>query len=120
MAPPPYCYVVFQSAALAQDHESCTKAAATRAVLEAGETGLDVAVVHPSGIIGPYDRKGNHLVQMITDYLRSALPACVRGGYDFADGRDVAEGCLLALEKGRSGNCYILSGAQERARVHIS
>ena len=93
-----------------------TKAAATRAVLEAGETGLDVVVVHPSGIIGPYDRKGNHLVQMITDYLRGALPACVRGGYDFVDVRDVAEGCLLAMEKGRSGNCYILSNRHYEIR----
>ena len=86
-----------------------TKAEATQAVLEAGKDGLDVVVVHPSGIIGPEDNSGNHLVQMITDYILGALPACVRGGYDFVDVRDVARGCLLALEKGRSGECYILS-----------
>lgn len=93
-----------------------TKAAATQAVLDAGREGLDVVVVHPSGIIGPYDRSGNHLVQMITDYLRGMLPACVRGGYDFVDVRDVAKGCLLALEKGRSGNCYILSNRHYEIR----
>lgn len=93
-----------------------TKAAATQAVLEAGKQGMDVVVVHPSGIIGPYDRSGNHLVQMITDYLRGALPACVRGGYDFVDVRDVAEGCLLAMEKGKSGNCYILSNRHYEIR----
>ena len=86
-----------------------TKAAATQAVLDAGRDGLDVVVVHPSGIIGPNDPSGNHLVQMITDYLKGLLPACVRGGYDFVDVRDVAKGCLLALEKGKSGSCYILS-----------
>ncbi len=93
-----------------------TKAAATQAVLEAGRQGLDVVVVHPSGIIGPYDRSGNHLVQMITDYLRGALPACVHGGYDFVDVRDVAEGCLLAMEKGKRGNCYILSNRHYEIR----
>ncbi len=86
-----------------------TKALATQAVLDAGAQGLDVVVVHPSGIVGPDDTSGNHLVQLITDYLRGALPACVDGGYDFVDVRDVARGCLQALDKGKSGSCYILS-----------
>ncbi len=93
-----------------------TKAAATQAVLDAGKDGLDVVVIHPSGIIGPYDHSGNHLVQMITDYLRGVLPACVRGGYDFVDVRDVAKGCLLAMEKGKSNNCYILSNRHYEIR----
>ena len=93
-----------------------TKAAATQAVLDAGKDGLDVVVVHPSGIIGPYDTSGNHLVQMIADYIRGILPACVKGGYDFVDVRDVAKGCLLALEKGKSGSCYILSNRHYEIR----
>ena len=86
-----------------------TKAAATRIVLQAAKRGLDVVVVHPSGILGPYARSGNHLVQMVAEYLNGTLPACVKGGYDFVDVRDVAQGCLLAAEKGRNGECYILS-----------
>ena len=86
-----------------------TKAEATQAVLDAVRDGLDAVVVQPSGIIGPFDTAGNHLVQLIRDYLRGALPACVRGGYDFVDVRDVAAGCLLALENGRRGASYILS-----------
>ena len=93
-----------------------TKAAATQAVLDAGKEGLDVVVVHPSGIIGPYDQCGNHLVQMITDYLKGKLPACVKGGYDFVDVRDVARGCLLALFRGKSGSCYILSNRHYEIR----
>ena len=86
-----------------------TKAQATQLVLDAVAQGLDAVVVHPSGILGPYDRSGNHLVQLVRDYARGKLPACVRGGYDFVDVRDVAEGCLRALDKGRKGECYILS-----------
>lgn len=86
-----------------------TKAEATQAVLDAAKGGLDAVVVHPSGILGPYDNSGNHLVQMVSDYIRGLLPACVHGGYDFVDVRDVAKGCLLAAEKGKSGQCYILS-----------
>lgn len=87
-----------------------SKAAATQLVLDAAGKGLDAVVVHPSAILGPYDHTGNHLVQMVSDYLMDRLPACVRGGYDMVDVRDVAEGCLSALEKGRAGQCYILSG----------
>ena len=86
-----------------------TKAEATQIVLDAVQRGLDAVVVHPSGILGPYDRTGNHLVQLVTTYIQGKLPACVRGGYDFVDVRDVAAGCLAAAEKGRTGECYILS-----------
>ena len=86
-----------------------TKAEATQAVLDAAHAGLNAVIVHPSGILGPYDSSGNHLVQMVSDYLRGRLPACVRGGYDFVDVRDIAQGCLLAAERGKSGECYILS-----------
>ena len=86
-----------------------TKAAATQIVLDAVEKGLDAVVVHPSGILGPFDTTSNHLVQLVKDYIAGRLPACVKGGYDFVDVRDVAHGCLTAAEKGRTGECYILS-----------
>lgn len=86
-----------------------TKAEASQAVLEAAQAGLDAVIVHPSGIIGPYDKGNNHVVQLIQLSLAKKLPAGVKGGYDFVDVRDVAEGCLLAAEKGQAGHCYILS-----------
>lgn len=86
-----------------------TKATATQLVLNAAKRGLNTVVVHPSGIIGPSDGGQNHLVQLIADYISGRLPAGVRGGYDFVDVRDVAEGCLNAAEFGRRGECYILS-----------
>ena len=86
-----------------------TKAEATQAVLDLVPKGLPAIVVHPSGILGPYDNSGNHLVQLVHDYILGKLPACVHGGYDFVDVRDVAQGCLLAAQKGTVGECYILS-----------
>lgn len=93
-----------------------TKAEATQTVLEAGRNGLNVAVVHPSGIIGPGDIGSNHSNQIFRDYLYGRLPAIVKGGYDFVDVRDVAAGCLLALEKGKPGNCYILANTHYEIR----
>ena len=86
-----------------------TKAAATQIVLDAAREGLDATVIHPSGIIGPNDYGHGHLTQMVINYLNGSLTACVEGGYDFVDVRDVADGVIAATEKGKKGECYILS-----------
>ncbi len=86
-----------------------TKAMATQIVLDAAKDGLDATVVQPSGIIGPNDYGHGHLTQLIISYLSGSLTACVEGGYDFVDVRDVADGVLAAAEKGKKGECYILS-----------
>lgn len=86
-----------------------TKAEATQLVLDAGKKGLDIVIVHPSGITGPGDLGRNHITQLIQMYLHHKLPMGVRGGYDFVDVRDVADGILSTVEKGRRGECYLLS-----------
>lgn len=88
-----------------------SKAEAARYVLEAVRTrGLDACIVHPSGIIGPYDFKTSHLTQLIIDAATGRLKAGVKGGYDFVDVRDVVNGILSACLHGKAGECYILSG----------
>lgn len=87
-----------------------TKAAATEYVLEAVKNGLPACVVHPSGIIGPYDPGSGQMSAVLRMYLKKRLPAGVTGGYDFVDVRDVAKGIVSCCEKGRNGECYILSG----------
>ncbi len=98
------------SADAVDDGYAKTKALASQLALDCAAEGLPAMVVHPSGIIGPYDDGHNHLVQLVRDYMEGRMSVCVKGGYDFADVRDVARGCLLAAEKGRAGQCYILSG----------
>jgi dihydroflavonol-4-reductase len=88
---------------------ACTKAAATALVLDAARRGLDAVVVHPSGIAGPGDFGRTHFTQLVVDYLGGKLRAYVAGGYDFVDVRDVAAGILAAAERGKRGECYILS-----------
>lgn len=70
---------------------------------------LNACIVHPSGIIGPNDYGSSHLTQLIIDYANKRLKACVKGGYDFVDVRDVADGVIKACRKGKRGECYILS-----------
>lgn len=89
-----------------------TKAEGTLAVLEAVEQGLDAVIVCPTGIIGPYDYLDSEMGNVIRNFARKRLHFLVKGAYDFVDVRDVAKGLILAAEKGRTGETYILSGAR--------
>ncbi|MDD4772694.1 MAG: NAD-dependent epimerase/dehydratase family protein, partial [Eubacteriales bacterium] len=86
-----------------------TKAEATAYVLDASRQGLNACVVHPSGITGPYDHGRGHLTTLVIDYYKRRLTSGVNGGYDFVDVRDVANGVIAACDRGRQGECYILS-----------
>ncbi len=87
-----------------------SKTIATRYVFEKTKEGLDAIVVYPSGIIGPFDYKISDIGQVIIDHLNGKLLAYVKGGYNFVDVRDVAQGIILAIKKGKSDEGYILSG----------
>lgn len=89
-----------------------TKAKATIEVKKAVESGLNAVIVHPSGVIGPYEYKISNTGQMIVDYVNRKLPGCIEGAYDFVDVRDTANGLILACEKGLMGESYIISGQQ--------
>ena len=87
-----------------------SKAAATELVFDAAERGLNASIVFPSGIIGPGDLQGGSFTSMAKSFLSGKLPFAVRGGYDFVDVRDVANGLLACSESGEPGKGYILSG----------
>lgn len=87
-----------------------TKAETAKYVLEMVKNkNLNACIVHPSGIIGPNDFGNSHLTQLIMDFANGRLKSCVKGGYDFVDVRDVADGVINACCKGKKGECYILS-----------
>jgi dihydroflavonol-4-reductase len=86
-----------------------TKAEATAIVLDACKRGLYVSVVHPSGICGPYDYGNGHTTQLLVDFYKGSLTAGIKGGYDFVDVRDVAQGIISCCDKGGNMECYILS-----------
>lgn len=93
-----------------------SKAQATLEVLRGVKQGLNAVIVCPTGVIGPYDYKISEMGQLIMDFIQRKLKAYVDGAYDFADVRDVATGLILACEKGRTGESYILSGEQITVR----
>ncbi len=93
-----------------------TKAAATKYLLENYQGKIELVIVHPSGVIGPYEYIPSNLGQLVMDCANKKIGAYLEGGYNFVDVRDVAQGIMLAAQKGKSGECYILAGHQVSVR----
>lgn len=89
-------------------HYKRSKFLAEQAVLEAAGQGFPVVLVHPSTPVGPWDSRPTPTGQMIVDFLKGRMPAYLETGLNLVHVRDVAQGHLLAAEKGRVGEKYIL------------
>jgi dihydroflavonol-4-reductase len=85
-----------------------SKFLAERVAITAAQQGQDVVIVNPTTPIGPGDIKPTPTGDIILRFLRRQMPFYLPTGLNFIDVRDVARGHLLALEKGRSGERYIL------------
>lgn len=96
-----------------------SKAAASLEVQRAVREGLDAVIACPTGVIGPFDFRGSEMGAVIRGAAEGQPTPYVDGAYDFVDVRDVADGLIQALDKGRSGETYILSGQRISVRYLI-
>ncbi len=88
---------------------SQSKAIATQKVLDAvRERGLNACVVHPSGILGPEDFAVGETTGTLIKIINGEMPAGIDGSFNLCDVRDLADGTIAAIDKGRKGECYIL------------
>ena len=78
--------------------------------LAANDRGIEVLVLHPTSIIGPYDFKPSLMGKVIIDLYKGRLPFIFNGGFDFCDCRDVANAIVNAITMGRPGESYLLGG----------
>lgn len=85
-----------------------SKVLAEQIVMKAVRDGLDIVVVNPSTPIGSRDVKPTPTGQMIRDAVRGKMPAYVDTGLNWVSVRDVAKGHILAWQKGKTGERYIL------------
>jgi dihydroflavonol-4-reductase len=90
-------------------HYKRSKFLAEQIALEAGRSG-DVVVVNPTTPVGENDIKPTPTGRIIVDFLMRKFPAYVDTGLNLVDVKEVARGHILALEKARPGERYILGG----------
>ncbi len=85
-----------------------SKFLAEQEALNAAREGLPVVIVNPTAPVGDHDVKPTPTGKIIVDFLRGGMPAFVDTGLNLVDVRDTAAGHLLACERGRPGERYIL------------
>jgi dihydroflavonol-4-reductase len=92
-------------------HYKRSKYLAEQEVLTLAKAGLPVVIVNPSAPVGASDVKPTPTGQVIVDFMKGRMPAYIETGMNIVDVDDVAAGHLLAMEKGRIGERYILGNA---------
>jgi dihydroflavonol-4-reductase len=91
-------------------HYKRSKFMAEEVALAAGRSEMDVVVVNPSTPVGEQDIKPTPTGRIVVDFLKKKFPAYVDTGLNLVDVTECARGHVAALEKGRSGQRYILGG----------
>ena len=81
---------------------------AEQEVVNAVGEGQDIVIVNPTSPIGPWDVKPTPTGEIVLRFLRRQMPAFVDTGLNFISVKDVCRGHILALEKGKTGDRYIL------------
>ena len=87
-----------------------SKFMAEQIAIEAAREGAPVVIVNPSTPVGPLDLKPTPTGRIIVDFLNRRMPAYVDTGLNLVNVADAARGHLLAAERGRIGEKYILGG----------
>ena len=94
-----------------KNHYKLSKWQAEVVARELAAGGAPVVIVNPSAPVGPRDVKPTPTGQIVVDFLNRQLPAYLETGLNWVHVRDVAVGHILAAEKGRVGQRYILGHA---------
>jgi dihydroflavonol-4-reductase len=105
--------VLDETRALATDDHilyNQSKAFSEQLVIDAAKEGMDAVIINPTSVVGPYDFRPSLMGKALLQIVNRKLPGLISGGYDFVDVRDVVDGTLKAIEKGRTGESYLLSG----------
>jgi dihydroflavonol-4-reductase len=93
------------------NHYKRSKWQAEQVALELARRGLPVVIVNPSTPIGPRDVKPTPTGKIIVDFLNRKMPAYLETGLNWVHVRDVAIGHILAAQRGRVGERYILGNS---------
>jgi dihydroflavonol-4-reductase len=86
------------------------KSDAEKEVMKGIAQGLDAVILIPTAAIGPYDFQSSFMGQGLIALYNRKIPTLLDGGFDWVDVRDIAKAAIAAMEKGKSGERYVISG----------
>jgi nucleoside-diphosphate-sugar epimerase len=87
----------------------CSKAFVEHECMIAAARGLDVRVATSCAILGPHDYKPSRMGRALCDFANGKLRAYIDGGFEFVAARDIVEGHVLAMERGRRAEKYVFA-----------
>ncbi|MGD1815488.1 MAG: NAD-dependent epimerase/dehydratase family protein [Pleomorphochaeta sp.] len=91
-------------------HYGKSKALATQYVINAVKNdGLNASIVYPSGICGPHDYAFGPVSKFIMEFVSGEMSAGIAGSFNAVDVRDLADGVIACIDKGRKGEGYIMA-----------
>ena len=87
----------------------CSKAFVEHECMIASTRGLDVRVATSCAILGPHDYKPSRMGRALCDFANGKLHAYIDGGFEFVAARDIVEGHVLAMERGKPAEKYVFA-----------
>ncbi len=86
------------------------KSDAEKEVMKGVAQGLDAVILNPTSAVGPYDFQPSLMGQGLMALYNRKIPTLIDGGFDWIDIRDLSKAAIAAMEKGKSGERYVISG----------
>jgi nucleoside-diphosphate-sugar epimerase len=96
-----------------------SKLFAEKAGLDRSGPGFEVVAVNPTLLLGPGDDRGSSTGDVVK-FLEKKVPFVPAGGLSFVDARDAAAAMILAMERGRAGERYLVSAANMTIEAFFS
>lgn len=91
-------------------HHDVAKSDAEKEVIKGIGQGLDAVILNPTAAIGPFDFQPSLMGQGLIALYNRKIPTLIDGGFDWIDVRDIARAAIAAMDKGKSGDRYVISG----------
>ncbi|MCX6250714.1 MAG: NAD-dependent epimerase/dehydratase family protein [Bacteroidetes bacterium] len=93
-----------------------SKADGEKIVNEAVKDGFNAVILSPTAIIGPMDYEPSLMGKALLQLYHNQIPSLVPGGYNWVDVRDVVNAAISAIDRGRTGEKYLLGGHYHNLR----
>lgn len=87
-----------------------TKAEGQQIIYNACNKGLNAVILHPTGIIGPFDFKPSRMGKVLLDIMKRKMLININAGFNWVDVRDVSNSAIKCITAGKQGQHYILPG----------